>query len=479
MNKTRQLELQKSRELFPLFAKAMMPELFLSDFHIKYYRVLHRFAKGNIKKLIVTVPPQHGKSQGSTRLLPAFLFGKNPDLKIAIASYSDTFAKKFNRDIQRLIDSQTYAELFPETTLNGKNIVTVTSSYLRNSSEFEIVNHKGSLKAVGRGGPLTGNPVDIMIMDDLYKDAMEGNSPTIRDAVWEWYTSVIKTRLHNNSQELIVFTRWHEDDLIGRLEQRDQVKTITSFDDLDDSYKGWYKLNFEAIKETDKTELDARIPNLVLWPERHSYESLSEKRRLDGHSFNCLYQGNPISKEGLLYESGFNTYSELPDSVIKKANYTDTADMGNDMLCSICYQVGKDKKIYVTDVLYTDQPMEETEAMTSKMITENDTRISYIESNNGGRGFSRVIAKSCPNVSVQWFHQSGNKESRIMTNSATVMHNILFPEGWHKRWPKFYSDLTGFKRVFRANKHDDAPDVITGIVEKEIRGTVKFMTSWT
>jgi hypothetical protein len=136
-----------------------------SEFHEVYYEVLDRFAKRLIKKLIITVPPQHGKSEGSTRRLPSYLFGVNPDLRIAVGSYSSTFARKFNRDIQRIIDSKEYNNVFPETYLNNSNVVTVSDSYLRNSEEFEIVGHKGSLKAVGRGGALTGNPVDIMIME--------------------------------------------------------------------------------------------------------------------------------------------------------------------------------------------------------------------------------------------------------------------------------------------------------------------------
>lgn len=107
--------------------------------------------------------------------------------------------------------------------MNESNVVTVSDNYLRNSEEFEIVNKKGGLKAVGRGGALTGNAVDVMIMDDIYKDYAESNSPIIREAAWDWYTTVVKTRLHNDSQELIVFTRWHEDDLIGRLEKKKKL----------------------------------------------------------------------------------------------------------------------------------------------------------------------------------------------------------------------------------------------------------------
>lgn len=461
--------LQLASSHFVYFSKYIFGEqLSLTNFHLNYYRILHQFSIGKIKKLIVTVPPQHGKSLGSTQLLPSFLLGIKPDLKIAIASYSDTFAKKFNRSIQRIIDTDIYRNIFPETTLNKRNIATVAGSWLRNANEFEIVGKLGSLKAVGRGGSLTGNPVDIMIMDDLYKDAAEGNSPLIRDNVFEWYDSVVDKRLNNNSQQLIVFTRWHEDDLIGILERAQGVKTISSFKDIDNSFRGWHKINFEAIKASDKTELDSRDINEPLWPERHSLQLLLERRALDPHTFECMNQGNPSAKEGYLYSS-FKTYNELPSerNIVKLANYTDTADMGEDMLCSICYVVDKLNDIYITDIVYTDEPMEVTEPATAKMLIDNNTKISYIESNNGGRGFARAIQKISPGVNIQWFNQNKNKESRILTNAPTVIERIKMPEDWMKRWPKFYNHITTYKRTFRANRWHDAPDVLTGIIEKE------------
>ena len=124
--------------------------------------------------------------------------------------------------------------------------------------------------------------------------------------------------------------------------------------------------------------------------------------------------------------------------------------------------------IFVTDILYTQSAMEETEYLLPKMLRENNVRISYIESNNGGRGFARTVQRACPDVRVIWFSQCGNKESRILTNSATVLQKIRFPEDWAKRWPEFHNHLITFKRVFRANRHDDAPDALTGIVEKEV-----------
>ena len=460
------VQIRAAQRNFMLFSSAVFPQLHFAAFHINYYRILQAFADGRIKRLIVTMPPQHGKSLGSTLLLPSFLLGRNPNLRIAIASYSDTFAKLFGKKAQRIICGAPYKVIFPDTALDsGKG------EYLRTASEAEIVGYKGSLKAVGRGGGLTGNPVDIMIMDDLYKDSAEGNSPTIRDAAWEWYTSVARTRLHNNSQELIVFTRWHEDDLIGRIEQTERVITLTSLDDINNLPQGqgiWAKVNFEAIKESAPTEIDPRPEGEPLWEERHSIESLTAKRRLDTHNFECLYQGKPASREGLLY-SAFNTYNELPPpaEIIKRTAYVDTADTGEDYLCAISYVVAKDGYCYITDILYTQEPMEVTEQATANLLTRNDCRSASIESNNGGRGFARNVQRLAPRVKVEWFHQSGNKESRILSNSATVQHNILMPSDWSLRFPLFYAHLTAYKRLFRANTHDDCADAITGIAERE------------
>lgn len=460
---------QLARRSLGIFAKIVMPTLQLSPFHVAYYRTLQAFAEGRIKRLIVTVPPQHGKSQGSTRILPAYLLGINPELRIAIASYSDTFAKKFNRDVQRIIDTAEYNAIFPETTLNRSSVVTVAGSFLRNSSEFEVVNHTGSLKAVGRGGGLTGNPVDVMILDDLYKDAAEGNSPTIREAAWEWYTSVVRTRQHNDSRELIVFTRWHEDDLIGRLEKSERVFSIKSLDDLDALPSGvdvWAKINFEAIKESDATDIDPRAEGEVLWPDRHNLETLSSKRKLDPHTFQCLYQGAPASREGLLY-SDFCTYGSLPEDIVKRGAYVDTADTGSDYLCALAYAVDKDGFVYITDAVYTQEPMEVTEGMVAEMLVRSGTKQAVVESNNGGRGFARSVQRLVPHIRVEWFAQTGNKESRVLSNSATVMQLVRWPSSWSAMWPLLFAHLTTFKRSFKANAHDDCADALTGIVERE------------
>lgn len=124
------------------FARYMQDDLSLMPFHIVYYTLLDKFAHGEIKKMIVQMPPQHGKSEGSSRKLPAFMLGLNPDLKICIGSYAATIARDFNRDVQRIIDTPRYHKIFPNTYLNGSNVVTMANTYLRNSDVIEIVGKK-------------------------------------------------------------------------------------------------------------------------------------------------------------------------------------------------------------------------------------------------------------------------------------------------------------------------------------------------
>lgn len=393
------------------------------------------------------------------------MLGHNPDLRICIGSYSFSLARRFGLNVQRMIGTEQYRAIFPNSYLKGMKQAERGETALRTADEFDMVGAEGGLRLVGRECALTGNRVDVMILDDLYKDAAEANSPLIRQGAWEWYTSVVRTRLHNDSQEIIVFTRWHEKDLIGRIAETERVVDIISLNDIEQiNANEWVRVNFEAIKTGAATPLDGRSVGEPLWSARHSAELLEQKRRLDAVVFEALYQGNPTSHEGLLY-SEFGVYETQEQTRV--VNYTDTADMGQDKLCSICYTVGSDGYIYVVDVVYSSEPMEITERMVAQMLESHDAKQALVESNSGGRGFARAVQSQIPSCAVRSFHQTANKESRILTNAPLVCSRILMPREWQQRWKEFATDVTTFKRIFRANRHDDAADVLTGIVEVE------------
>lgn len=453
--------LRAARKGLFAFTVFTMPTFAPVQFHRHYYDALTKFENGEISKLMVFMPPQHGKSEGSTRRLPAQVLGLDPDRKIAIVSYSAPKARKFNREIQRIIDSSEYKELYPDTRLNSSNVVT-SGAWVKNSEECEIVGHRGGFKTVGVGGPLTGDPVDMLIMDDIYKDAKSAWSPTIRENINDWYDTVAETRLHNDSQQLIVFTRWHQDDLAGKLLREQGVYS-------EENPNGWVVIIYQAIKEGMPTEYDERSEGEALWPEKHSLEKLQNVRKRNNHVFQSLYQQNPKPLEGLMYENGFKTYKVIPYSakqVIK--NYTDTADTGKDFLMSINY-VETEMYNYIIDMLYTQRPMEYTEPKTAEMLTKHNVEESNIESNNGGRSFARAVEDQCRKANntktrINWFWQGENKQVRIFTNSAAVQNICIFPEGWDRMWPEAYKALTTYMKVGK-NDHDDAPDALTGTVE--------------
>ena len=214
----KEIKILKARSIFQKFVTFTKADYVMNWHHTVLCSYLQKFINGDIKKLMVFMPPQHGKSELTSRRLPAYLLGINPKFKIIGCSYSADLSKAFNRDVQRIIDSDEYKLVFQDTRLNSSNVkASSKGSYLRNADLFEIVKHRGFYKSVGVGGSLTGTPADIGIIDDPIKDKAEAESPTFRRRVWDWYTNVFLTRMHNDSQQLITLTRWHKDDLAGRI----------------------------------------------------------------------------------------------------------------------------------------------------------------------------------------------------------------------------------------------------------------------
>lgn len=241
---------------------------------------LDRFVRGEIPRLMVFMPPQHGKSELVSRCLPAFILGRNPAEKIVLASYSANLANSFNRDCQRIIEDLPYKDIFPKTKIGGDR--DDKGKWKRTDDLFETVGFGGFLKTVGVGGSLTGTPADVAIIDDPVKDAIEAMSPTYQERNWNWYTDVLSTRLHNNSRVLITQTRWDVNDLSGRIIKQ-----------MEEGGETWEVLLLPAIKTGESHPEDPREEGDALWPERHSKEKLLNVRRKSIRTYEALYQQNP------------------------------------------------------------------------------------------------------------------------------------------------------------------------------------------
>lgn len=268
---------------------------------------LDKLACKEIRRLMVFMPPRHGKSELVSRKFPAYLLGRNPDTSIISCSYSADLASRMNRDVQRLIDSEKYSLLFPESHLFGKNIrSTAKGSFLRNSDIFEIVNHRGTYRSSGVGGGITGMGGEYIIIDDPVKNREDADSATMREKVYDWYTSTLYTRLEKDGCILLTLTRWHEDDLAGKLLKAAQ-----------EGADQWTILELPAVCEYPPKPYDVRQEGEALWKWKYDEEALEKmKVTVGSRDWAALYQQHPTPGEGGTFKrEWWNYYKVLPDGL--------------------------------------------------------------------------------------------------------------------------------------------------------------------
>lgn len=273
--------------------------------HLRNCKAFMDWYKGITPFLIITEPPRHGKTQQFSIHGPAFIFGDNPEARVISTSYSASLASKNNRAVQRLMSGQRYKNIFPNTRLNEKGSRIIGPQPLLNSEEFEIVNHRGTYRAAGIGGPITGTGADYLLIDDPIKNEEEANSEVYREKIWDWWSSTALTRLEKDGRVLLIMTRWHEDDLAGRLIE--QAKS-------DPNAIQWTVLNFEAIREDMSDKHDPRVHGEPLWPKKYNMKRLKTIETSVGPRWwNALYQQRPTALEGGIIKSAWlKYYTELP-----------------------------------------------------------------------------------------------------------------------------------------------------------------------
>lgn len=269
-------------------------------------KFVYRLIRGEITRAMIFMPPQHGKSEYVSGALLQWMLGHDPTIRAALVSYASRLAKKWGRRAR---------DFFQEF---GQELFGVNLDPFRKAADnWGFEGYPGGMITQGVGGPLVGEPVDLGIIDDYFKNAEEANSPSRREALWDWYNTVFLTRLSLRAKVLIICTRWHEDDLAGRL--------------LEMSNSGfgekWEVLNLAALcPEEDEVPEDERHwffpdpldrqPGEALCPELHTAEKLQRARETMGEAwFWALFQGRPRPGRGeIVKEEDFRYFewAELP-----------------------------------------------------------------------------------------------------------------------------------------------------------------------
>jgi predicted phage terminase large subunit-like protein len=253
-------------------------------FHRMAADALERVEKGEIQQLIIAWPPRHGKTELATKRLAAWIHGRHPEWDMIIATYSDEKAWEFGGDTRSILQSAQHKAVFPEYGLRRGST----------SKEFMQSVRGGKILFKGRGGALTGSGMHIGLGDDLFKDDKEAQSQAIRDQAWNWFVKVFMTRRMGPKLVILTMTRWHSDDIIGRLTDKENEHY------REEVAKRWKIIRFPAIAEDDNDILK-RKKGEALWPERYGLDFLAEQQAMDPLGFEALYQQNPTVADGVLF----------------------------------------------------------------------------------------------------------------------------------------------------------------------------------
>lgn len=442
----------------------------IGDHHRKISDALDKVLAGEIKKLIINIAPRYGKTELAVKNFIAMGLALNPKAKFIHLSYSDDLARDNSSDVQAIMRESEYQRLFQAqpTSPNSKKWYT---------------NDGGGLYAVSSAGQVTGFGAGLVdeeqeddeeqlldefmpfvngtefggaiVIDDPIKpdDAL---SALVRNKVNNKFDTTIRNRVNSrNTPIIIIMQRLNEQDLCGFLMTKEPGE--------------WTVISLPCIY------IDEQGNRHALWDFKHTLDELDDLRGKNSFVFDTQYMQNPKPLEGLMYENEFTEYGIKPATqyCIRKA-YVDTADTGADYLCAIIYDETEIAN-FIVDVMYTTKAMEYTEPALAKMLTKHQVQECNIESNNGGRSFSRAVENQCRlmenhKTKFKWFHQGDNKDERIFNNSAAVQNLTRMPQGWKLLFPEFASAICGYMKVGK-NPHDDAPDALTGTVEKRKKRT--------
>jgi len=308
------------------FTQYTMPRYQTNWHHAVVASYLDKVASGEIRRLMIFQPPRHGKSEQVSRRYPAYRFGQDPTAQIMQTAYGTDLARRFNRDVQRIIDTPDYANLFPNSQMYGKaNRASANGTYLRNSEIFEIMPQEaggevGSYRCAGVGSGLTGHGATDALIDDPVKSAKEAHSKVFRESVWQWYINDLYTRLEGLGRIILCMTRWHEDDPAGRL--------IKQMQDNPKADK-WVVINFPAIMDRGLPHLcpeDKRKDGEPLWADKFPLEILERIRSTDAYRWSALYQGSPVTIGGeIINDTWFIYYDQMPTYQVRIVQSWDTA----------------------------------------------------------------------------------------------------------------------------------------------------------
>jgi predicted phage terminase large subunit-like protein len=444
------------------FTQYTMPEYDTNWHHRTLCERLDALVRGDITRLMVFMPPRHGKSELVSRRFPAYILGHDPNAHIIACSYGADLASRMNRDVQRIIDAPEYGQVFPKTRLYGSNVRTIArGSWLRNSDIFEVVEYQGVYRSAGVGGGITGMGFTYGIIDDPIKNREEADSETIREKIWEWFTSTFYTRQHRDARILITLTRWHEDDLGGRLLE------LAANDPKADQ---WSVLRLPAVADEDQpTDDDPRTMGDPLWPDRFGLDMLGKIQATDHRQWEALYQQRPRALAGDYFKRAwFEIVPAIPVNCTF-VRYWDLASgesENNDRTIGVLMARDPGGYFYIVDVVRGRWNAKDRNSTILQTAALDHQKHGHVETHiEQAPGLSKEptddLVRQLAGYAVYADRVTKDKESRAQPLQAQCQAGnvkIVYAD-WNRPWLDVMCD-------FPTGKHDDDVDATSGAFNK-------------
>lgn len=396
---------------------------------------MQQVESGEIDRLMIFIPPRHGKSEIVSRRFPAWYLGRNPNKQIIAASYNSDLASDFGRDVRNLVADPLYNAIFPAVTLRQDS----------KAADRWNTSSGGAYVAAGVGSGITGRGAHIGVIDDPFKDRREAESETVRDNVWNWYTSTFYTRLMPGAAVVLMMTRWHEDDLAGRL-----LKAMQQGGDQ------WTIVNLPAVAEGNDDL--GRQEGEALWPDWYSEDGLKRiKTAIGTYDWEALYQQRPVSQRGNIFKrEWWQYYKEIPDLEVVLQSW-DTAFKDKDESdYSVCTTWGIYRhKAYLIDVFKGKLTFPDLEAAAESMAKRYNPRAILIEDRASGQSLIQSLGrKRMPIVPVKVDRDKVNRAHA--TTPLIEAGAVLLPE-----WASWVEDYISVMASFPKGATDDEVDSTT------------------
>ena len=429
---------ERARAPLAAWLTSVSPDMAWDVPHLAHIRQrLEAMERGEVRRLMLFLPPRHGKSQLATVRYPVWRLLRDPRMSVIVGAYNQTLAETFSRASRRI----------------AREVLALDDE--RNAAAQWMTRAGGIFRAVGVGGGVTGQGASLIVIDDPVKSREEANSAAYRDRVWNWYRDDLYTRLEPGGAVILIMTRWHEDDLAGRILASEDAAS-------------WEVVNLPAEAEAD--DALGREPGAALWPARFDVDDLARIRRVLGSaSYTALYQQRPMPAEGGMFRrEWFDVVQEVP-ATARKVRYWDKAGTENDgdFTAGVLLAVDGDGVYYVCDVARGQWSALQRERVIRQTAEMDGTAVPVWveqEPGSGGKESAAATIRALAGWTVRAERVTGDKMTRAMPLAAQCeARNVKLVRGaWNAA---LLDELT----VFPQGKHDDQVDALSGAFAKLAR----------